>query len=305
MRIGLYLASLPWPAEPEGCRSMLDDLLQAAEGADFHSIWTPDHFFNVPLFGGAGAPMPEAYTTLSWIAGRTRDVQLGTLVTAAPYRHPALMAKLATTLDVLSGGRAWLGVGAGWYEEETQALGLRFPSARDRLGELTEAVQIARQMFDGDSTPFRGTYFTLERPLNVPPPTGRIPILIGGEGERRTLRIVAENADACNFYDLYDLAGLERKLAVLRRHCEAVGRPYDDIVRTTVGLVSGDDVPLHVERLGRMAEAGVDLAILCAPNPADEKEYDMLAEVARQVRGEGRAEPPLLQNAARRREIVQ
>lgn len=299
MRAGLYLASVPWP-ESESCPAVLDDLLAVAEEADFHSIWSPDHFFGVPVFGGASAAMPEAYATLSWIAGRTKKVRLGTLVTAVPYRHPALMVKAVTTLDVFSGGRAWLGVGAGWYEEETQALGVRFPSTHDRLGELAEAVQIARQMFDGDLTPFHGRYFTLERPLNVPLPTGRIPILIGGEGEQRTLRLVARYADACNFYDVGDLAQVERKLAILRGHCAAVGRPYDDIVKTTVGMVRGGDIALHVERLSRMAEAGVDLAILCAPDPADKPALDVLAEVAKQVRDAGRAEPTLLQNALRR-----
>jgi F420-dependent oxidoreductase-like protein len=208
--------------------------------------------------------MLEAYTTLGYLAACTSRARLLTLVTGAVYRHPGVLAKIVTTLDVLSGGRASLGIGAAWNEEEARALGIPFPPVAERFERLEETLQICLQMWSGDQAPFRGAHYQLERPLNMPPALSQPhpPIMIGGGGERKTLRLVARYAQACNLFPGPDLA---RKLDVLRAHCEAEGRDYDDIEKTCYFIFdvgeNGERAGAVTEQLAGLAELGFDMAI--------------------------------------------
>jgi alkanesulfonate monooxygenase SsuD/methylene tetrahydromethanopterin reductase-like flavin-dependent oxidoreductase (luciferase family) len=206
-----------------------------------------------------------------------------------------VLVKEVTTLDVLSGGRAWLGIGAAWNEEEARGLGIPFPGLAERFERLEEVLVIARRMFDGDETPFEGRHYRLERPLSSPAPVRRVPILVGGSGEKRTLRLVAEHADACNLFDTLGLDVLRHKLEVLRGHCEDVGRPYDEIVRTTLGPLGSPSVAEAVDRFGTLAELGVDLAMLDLPDPLGDSVYELLADVIAQIAPLGRPVPEALQ----------
>ena len=259
MRIGIHLNHFTWPGGPDSLR---DDLGQVARLADQGGFWTlsvMDHYFQIHLNGQSEEPMLEAYTTLGFLAAQTSRIKLGTLVTGVHYRHPGILGKIVTTLDVLSGGRAWLGIGAGWNEEESRGLGVPFPPLGLRYEQLEEAIQIVLQMWRGDESPYTGQHYTLDRPLNSPQSLTRPhpPILIGGSGERKTLRLVARYADACNLFPDPDLG---RKLDVLRQHCAAEGRDYDQIEKTTAFRF---DVGEHGERanevidtLGKLAELG-------------------------------------------------
>jgi F420-dependent oxidoreductase-like protein len=204
-------------------------LAVAAEEAGFDSVWVMDHFFQLPSLGGPDQPMLEAYTLLGGLAARTRRVQLGTLVTGVTYRNPAILAKIVTTLDVISRGRAILGIGAAWYDVEHQGLGVDFPADGVRLDMLEEAVQVCRAMFTGDDVSFTGVHYRLDHARNLPRPVraGGPKIMIGGGGEKRTLRLVARYADKCNVTG--DSATLARKIDVLHRHCAEVGRDPADI----------------------------------------------------------------------------
>lgn len=205
--------------------------------------------------------MLEGYSALAFAAALTERISLGTMVTGVAYRHPGVLVKTVTTLDVLSGGRAWFGVGAAWFEEEARGLGVPFPPVAERFERLEETLRIARRMWDGDESAFRGRHYSLERPLNSPPALSRPhpPILVGGGGERKTLRLVAKYADACN---LFDGPELPRKLEVLREHCEREGRDYAEIEKTSLGRFDGTpSVDEVVDAAGRLAESGVDHAI--------------------------------------------
>jgi F420-dependent oxidoreductase-like protein len=199
-------------------------LVTAAEDSGFDSVWVMDHFFQLPALGGPDQPMLEAYTLLGALAARTHRVQLGTLVTGVTYRNPAILAKIVTTLDVVSRGRAILGIGGAWYDAEHQGLGVDFPAAGVRLDMLEEAVQVCRAMFTGDDVSFAGQYYRLDHARNLPRPvqSGGPRIMIGGGGEKRTLRLVAQYADQCNVTG--DAGTLARKIEVLHRHCAKVGR---------------------------------------------------------------------------------
>jgi F420-dependent oxidoreductase-like protein len=207
-------------------------LATAAEDAGFDSVWVMDHFFQLPALGGPDQPMMEAYTLLGALAARTRRVQLGTLVTGVTYRNPAILAKIVTTLDVISQGRAILGIGGAWYDVEHQGLGVDYPADRVRLDMVEEAVQICRAMFTGDDVSFSGAHFQIDHARNLPRPVqaGGPKIMIGGGGEKRTLRLVARYADMCNVTG--DAATLARKIDVLRRHCADVGRDPAEIAVT-------------------------------------------------------------------------
>jgi F420-dependent oxidoreductase-like protein len=207
-------------------------LATAAEDSGFDSVWVMDHFFQLPPLGGPNEPMLEAYTLLGALAARTRRVQLGTLVTGVTYRNPAILAKIVTTLDVISRGRAILGIGGAWYDVEHQALGVDYPRDGVRLDMLEEAVQVCRAMFTGDDVSFSGTHYRLDHARNLPRPVqaGGPKIMIGGGGEKRTLRLVAQYADQCNVTG--DVATLSRKIEVLRRHCAEVGRDPAEVAVT-------------------------------------------------------------------------
>jgi len=209
----------------------------AADRSGFESLWVMDHYWQLPALGGPDEPILEAYTLLGALAARTEHVQLGTLVTGVTYRNPALVAKMVTTLDIISNGRAILGIGAAWYEPEHDGYGFAFPAAGERLDRLAEAVQICRALFREDRPTFNGRYYSITDARNVPRPVrpGGPPIMIGGGGERRTLRIVAQHADMCNVSG--GPATVAHKLDVLRTHCHDVGRDPSEIVTTRLGTL--------------------------------------------------------------------
>jgi F420-dependent oxidoreductase-like protein len=223
-----------------------------------------DHFFQIPYQGPRELPMLEAYTTLGFLAAHTERAKLMTLVTGVIYRYPGILAKQVTTLDVLSGGRAWLGIGAGWDEEEARGLGIPFPPLAERFEQLEEAVQICLQMWSDDESPYHGKHFHLERALNSPQALTKPhpPIMIGGTGEQKTLRLVARYAQACNVGADTDVA---HKLAVLREHCEREGRDYDKIEKTA-GLAfdlgeRGERIDATLTRLKELADQGIQTVI--------------------------------------------
>jgi alkanesulfonate monooxygenase len=260
VEIGLHIANFTYPAGPAGLADDLTRIATAAEEAGFARVSVMDHLWQIAVVGPPENDMLEAYTTLGYLAARTSRVQLLTWVTAVTYRKPGLLAKIVSTLDVLSGGRSWLGIGAGWNVDEARGLGLPFPSTAERFERLEEALQICLQMWGPDDGPYEGKHYRLERTLNVPQPLRRPhpPILIGGGGEKKTLRLVAKYAQACN---LFDGPELERKLDVLRGHCEAVGRPYDEIEKTVMMPLDpgakGEKIDALLERLKQLAALGI------------------------------------------------
>jgi F420-dependent oxidoreductase-like protein len=300
MRLGLQVSYFSWPDAPASIGPTFGRIARDAEAAGVTSLWVMDHFFQI---GGIGPPeleMLEAYTALGFAAGQTSRIELGTLVTGVTYRHPGVLLKTVTTLDVLSGGRAWLGIGAAWNEEEHLGLGVPYPPLRERFERLEETLQIAQRMWGGDEAPYVGKHFTLERPLNSPPAVRqpRPPILIGGMGEQKTLRLVAAYADACNFFDV----GAERlaaKCDVLRGHCESLGRDYAEIQKTVLKRVnlsrngtdrapSGEStvtVAEAVDQLGSLAEVGIDQVIMSMGNDTDPATYELVADLVGQAEG--------------------
>jgi len=236
VRIGIHYASF---THPDWQHTIVDRLTETARVADQGgaSVFTVmDHWFQMESLGGPPEPMLEGYTTLGYLAGQTENVRLSLLVTGTTYRHPGLLAKIVTTLDVLSRGRAQLGIGAAWYDREHAGLGVPFPSTSERFERLEETLQVVRQMWSDDDGAYAGRHYQLAETVNVPPPVQRPhpPILVGGSGERKTLRLVAQYADACNLF----AAGVDEirhKLDVLRRHCDDVGRDYDTIEKTMLG----------------------------------------------------------------------
>lgn len=261
MRVGLQIPSFTFPGGPEQIAPAFGRMAREADQAGLHSLWVMDHFFQIQGVGAPEEPMLEGYSALAYAAALTERITLGTMVTGVTYRHPGILVKTVTTLDVLSGGRAWLGIGAAWNEEESRGLGVRFPPTAERFERLEETLRLARRMWDGDESAFEGVHYALERPLNSPPAVRRPhpPILIGGGGEKKTLRFVAKYADACN---LFDSDELPHKLDVLRGHCEREGRDYTEIEKTSLSLVTGpasaDEI---VDTVGRLADAGIDQAI--------------------------------------------
>ncbi|MQA06218.1 MAG: TIGR03560 family F420-dependent LLM class oxidoreductase [Streptosporangiales bacterium] len=294
MQLGLHVCDFRTEDGPAGIGPVLERLVQRADEAGVHSFWPMDHFFQIPVFGPTEDPMLEAYTLLSWAAAHTTRLEVGTLVTGVHYRHPGALLKAVTSLDVLSGGRAWLGIGAGWNEEESRGLGIPFPTLRDRFSQLEETLQVAHRMFTGDESPYTGSQFQLDRPLNNPAPVRRPPILIGGGGEKKTLRMVAQYGDACNLFEFAGEDVLGHKLSVLQQHCADVGRPYEDIVKTCFGQLGTPEVGQLVDRFGRLGELGFDLVMTDVPDPAGsdlDKLFDVLAEVVRQLEPLGRPLP--------------
>ena len=265
MKLGLQVPSFTWPGGAAEIGPALAEIARTADGAGYDSIWVMDHFFQIRNVGTAEEPMLEAYTTLGFLAAHTRSAGLGTLVTGVTYRHPGILAKTVTTLDVLSGGRAWLGIGAAWNDEEHSGLGVPFPPIAERFERLEETLKIILQMWSDDDGPFEGKHYQLARTLNSPQPLSvpRPQILIGGGGERKTLRLVAKYADACNFFT--GPQELRAKLDVLRRHCDAVGRDFDSIMKTVYYVMdvgdNGERVPQVLDDLAALAEAGADGAL--------------------------------------------
>jgi F420-dependent oxidoreductase-like protein len=255
-----------WPGGPAQLGPTLGAMAKTAEDAGYDSVWVMDHFFQIPPVGAAELDMLEAYTTLGFLAASTKKATLGTMVTGVTYRHPGVLVKQVTTLDVLSGGRAWLGIGAAWFEREHLGLGVPFPPLKERFERLEEALQIANQMWGEDYGAYNGKHYQLAETLNVPAPLQRPRprILIGGTGERKTLKLVAKYADACNIR-AESPEFIRQKLSVLRQHCETVGRNYDDIEKTVISRIDlgkdGANAGREVERLASYAEAGAQTVI--------------------------------------------
>jgi F420-dependent oxidoreductase-like protein len=282
MKLGLSLADFTESAGPEKIGSDIAEIAAAADEAGFSAIWLMDHYFQIPMNGPVEDPMLEVYTALGFLAAHTKRAQLGALVTGVHYRHPGLLGKIVTTLDVLSGGRAILGIGAGWNEEESRSLGVPFPSLAERFEQLTETLQICHQMWTGDETPYKGKHYQLDRPLNSPQVLHRPQILIGGGGERKTLRLVAEYADACNLFPTPDIP---HKLDVLREHCAAVGRNYDEISKTSVLIVKAgaDEFGKAIDQLTWLAGMGIDTVHLGMQEPLRGNRLGRLVDAAREL----------------------
>jgi F420-dependent oxidoreductase-like protein len=268
MRIGIQVPHFKG-VEPHSLGPWLRDLGRAAEDAGFSSFWMMDHFFQLgEWLGPAESPMLEGYTAVSQVAAVTERIEIGVLATCVAYRHPGVLLKMVTTLDVLSGGRAWLGIGAGWYEEEAAGLGIPFPPLAVRYEQLEETLRLAKQMFSGDQSPFHGRHYDLTRPLNSPRPIRRPhpPILVAGSGARRTLRLAAAYADACNIGGLYDSSAGEiaATFDALKGHCLELGRNFDEIERTVLDTLDGvdrSDTGELVARCQEMREAGAQTVI--------------------------------------------
>jgi F420-dependent oxidoreductase-like protein len=272
MRIGLQIPSFTWPGGPAELGSRLAEIGRTADEAGFASLWVMDHFFQIRGVGSVEEPMLESYSTLSYLAGITQRAHLGTLVTGVVYRHPGILIKTVSTLDVLSGGRAYLGIGAAWFEREARGLGVPFPPLKERFERLEETLQIAKQMWSGTVAPYNGTYYQLAETLSSPQPVSKPhpPILIGGMGEQKTLRLVAQYADACNLFARTGVDTIRAKLAVLQRHCEAVGRPYDEIERTALDTVNlapdGMTVAQVIDSCRSLGAVGIQHLIFNMPN---------------------------------------
>jgi F420-dependent oxidoreductase-like protein len=266
MRIGLQVIQFDWSGS---IGTKLAEIARAADEAGFYSFWVMDHLFQM-----------EGYSVANFVAGITKNIKIGVLVTGNVYRHPGMLVKTVTALDVLSGGRAYMGIGAGWYEREARGLGLPFPPLKERFERLEETLQIAKQMWRGEVSSYHGKHYQLEETLNSPPPVSQPhpPILIGGEGEKKTLRLVAQYGDACNLFAGWGsfeegLVSIRHKLEVLRGHCEAVGRNYDEIEKTSLATVHLAPGHLSVDGVlnlcRRLSEVGIQHAIFNMPNTPD------------------------------------
>ncbi|MGE0861605.1 MAG: LLM class F420-dependent oxidoreductase [Gammaproteobacteria bacterium] len=254
MKLGLHIVNFTLPGGPCQLAPMLTDLAVAAEDAGVSHLSVMDHFFQLEFLGGAELDMLEAYTTMGFLAACTRRIELGLLVGGVTYRHPGLLAKTVSTLDVLSRGRAWLGLGAAWYEREHVGLGVPFPPLSERFARLEETLQICLQMWSPNDGAYGGRHYRLAETRNVPQPLRRPPILIGGGGERRTLRLVARYADACNLFSGQGPADVAHKLDVLRAHCEAEGRDFDTIAKTMLYLGPLPTPSAHADFIARMRD---------------------------------------------------
>ncbi len=273
MKIGLQVPNFTWPGGPARISDTLADIARVADDAGFYSLWAMDHFFQISMVGPYENDMLEAYSVLSYWASLTRKVKLGTMVTGVIYRYPGILVKTVTSLDVLSKGRAYFGVGAAWNEQEAKGLGTPFPALGVRFELLEEALQITKQMWSPNNGPYHGKHNQLEQTLCVPQPLSRPhpPILVAGGGEKKTLRMVAQYADACNLFGPPETVAA--KLAILKQHCETLGRDYNSIEVTTLGTVdlqpgkmTVKDVIAHCQALSAL---GVHHAIFNIPNVHD------------------------------------
>jgi F420-dependent oxidoreductase-like protein len=282
MKIGLQIPNFTWPGGPAKIAGTLAAVARGAEDAGFYSVWLMDHFFQISMVGPPDHDMLEGYNGLGYLAAVTKRVKLGTMVTGVIYRYPGILVKTVTTLDVLSGGRAYFGIGAAWNEAEARGLGAPFPPIGVRFEQLEEALQITKQMWSPNNGPYHGKHYQLQETLCVPQPLSRPrpPILIAGGGEKKTLRLVAQYADGCNVYGPVET--VRAKLAILKEHCSALGRDYASIEKTTLGTVevgpgkmSAADV---VAQCKALAELGVDQAIFNMPNVHEMKPLEIFGK---------------------------
>jgi alkanesulfonate monooxygenase len=281
MELGLHVSDFTWAGGPPTLASDLRDIAMAAEQAGFAKISVMDHVWQISAMGPAENAMLEAYTTLGYLAACTSRVQLLAWVTATVYREPGLLAKAVSTLDVLSSGRACLGIGAAWNEDEARGLGLPFPSLTERYERLEETLRICLQMWSDSEEPFDGAHYHLARTLNSPQPLQRPhpPILIGGGGEKKTLRLVAQYADVCNLFAGPELA---HKFDVLRQHCADVGRDYDDIEKTVMAHLDigpgGEQAGDVLAQLADFAALGVQHVHTRLPLAGGLRQIELFAE---------------------------
>ncbi len=268
MKVGLQIPNFTWPNGPAAMGAELAAVARTADQAGFEYLAVMDHFFQIGAVGPVENDMLEAYTTLGFLAAHSERAKLITVIAGIHYREPGLLGKAVTTLDVISGGRAVLGIGAGWNEEESRGLGFPFPPLAERFERLEEALRYLLQLWSDEEGPFDGRFTTAERLLNSPQSLSRPhpPIMIGGGGEKKTLRLVAQYGDACN---LFNTPELPRKLDVLRQHCADVGRDYDEITKTVYHVLdvgeNGERTQQLIDELGRLADLGVDVAVGSVP----------------------------------------
>jgi alkanesulfonate monooxygenase SsuD/methylene tetrahydromethanopterin reductase-like flavin-dependent oxidoreductase (luciferase family) len=275
-------ASISLTAFPDGGALVdhLRDVVRVADEAGIDTVWIADHLLQADPSLPPDAPVPEALTTLGFLAATSRRVRLGAMVSPVHLRAPALLIKAVTTLDVLSGGRAWLGLGAGYAVDEAAATGVPLPPAAERYAQLADALELARRMFAGDASPFAGRRTTASGPVNRPLPVRRPPILVGGTGERRTLPLVARYADACNLFDVPDGGATVRgRLDLLRRLCAEADRPYAAVEKTiSTGLVPGEGATSFAARCRALADLGIEhVVVITRGRPWD---ADAIATVA-------------------------
>jgi F420-dependent oxidoreductase-like protein len=264
METGLHVVSFSWPDTPQSIAPTLAGIATAAEEAGISHLSVMDHWFQMDVMAPATEPMMEGYTTLGFLAAHTSTVTLGLLVTGVTYRQPGLLAKTVATLDVLSGGRGELGIGAAWYEREHKGLGVPYPPTAERFERLEEALQVCFQMWSDDDGPFKGRHYELAETICEPRPISRPrpPVMIGGSGERKTLRLVARYADSCNLFEAGGPDEIAHKLDVLRRHCDTEARDYDSITKTMLTRADAfTDPAAFAEDMRGFADLGIDTLI--------------------------------------------
>jgi F420-dependent oxidoreductase-like protein len=273
MHIGLQIPSFKYPGGTAAIRPKLKEIVTSAEEAGFYSLWVMDHYYQIKgLFGEAYTdPMLEAYTTLGYIAGLTEKARLGVLVTGVIYRNPAVLMKMVNTLDILSAGRAYFGIGAAWYEDEAKGNGIPYPSTSERFEQLEDSLKLAKALWSSDETSFTGKHFSAPaitnnpRPLSSPHPR----IMIGGTGPNKTLRMVAQYADACNIGEWVGAENMQKSLDTLKAHCDTLGRDYNTVEKTslsTAHLSGTDSVGSLIERIKKLSAMGFTHAIFNMPD---------------------------------------
>jgi F420-dependent oxidoreductase-like protein len=273
MHIGLQIPSFKYPGGTGAIRPKLKEIVTTAEASGFYSLWVMDHYYQIKgLFGEAYTdPMLESYTTLGYFAGLTDKAYLGVLVTGVIYRHPSVLIKMVNTLDILSGGRAYLGIGAAWYEDEAKGWGIPYPPTAERFELLEDNLKLAHALWASDETAFEGKYFSAPAITNNPRPLSRPHprIMVGGTGPKKTLRMVAQYADACNIGDWVGAENMQKAIDDLKQHCESLGRDYNTIEKTslcTVNLSGDDTVDSTIGRLKAMSAMGFTHAIFNMPD---------------------------------------
>ena len=288
MKVGLQVSSFTWPGGPEAIGPTLGRVAHDADEAGFDSIWVMDHFFQIRSVGRPEEPMLEGWTTLGFLAAHTDRARLGLMVGGVHYRQPALWVKAATALDVLTGGRAWLGIGAAWNEQESRGLGFPFRPLAERFELLDETLQIAHAMWQGErgtEAPFEGRHTQAVHLLNSPQSISRprVPIMIGGGGEQKTLRLVAQYGDATNVFGGPEK--IHHKWQVLKAHCEAVGRPYDEIERSTLqgnlhvsrdGAGGTETAASVIDRFGELGDAGAQHVLFSVKDVWQTEQIELL-----------------------------
>lgn len=288
MKLSLNVTDFSWPGGPSRLAAELSRIARRADEGGLDTMWVADHLLQVAPGTTPDQEMLEAYTTLGYLASATARIRLGTMVTAVTFRPPALLVKAVTTLDVLSGGRAWLGIGAGYHQAEAEMMGVPLPPTAERFERLAETLRLARQMWAGDDTAFDGVHHRPTRPTNRPAAitAPHPPILVGGMGEQKTLRLVARYADACNLFDIPDGGTtIRRKLAVLAEHCASLGRPDGEIEKTVSSrLVPGETPAALTARCAALGELGIDHVVVLTSGPWTDDLVGCLVDAAPAVR---------------------